>query len=136
MWKMLHSKLQSFDASIFEVGQKAVRWYLGEAIIPCCYIFLPVVFFICLLLYHAVICFACCIFYLFTDSTDCAYNAMPPDNQILLLTAYIMAGICVLCLLVPMVFLYVHWQMEKCRGKPEAPEDNGLLGQTESDSRE
>ncbi|XP_072022572.1 beta-secretase 1-like [Amphiura filiformis] len=68
------------------------------------------------------------------NSTGCAYNVMSPDNQILLIIAYIMAAICVLCLVVPMIFLYVHWQMEKCRGKPDAPDDNGLLRQTESDS--
>ena len=75
--------------------------------------------------------------FLITDSTGCAYIAQAANNQTLLIIAYIMAGLCVICLLVPMVFLYVHWQMEKCRDKPGevlGTEDNGLISQNESDS--
>ena len=72
----------------------------------------------------------------YTDSTGCAYNIAPEDNSVLLIVAYVMAGLCVVFLMVPLVFLYVHWQMERIRLKkePEAPEDDGLLEPHESDS--
>ncbi|XP_064604914.1 beta-secretase 1-like [Liolophura sinensis] len=60
------------------------------------------------------------------NSTLCAYVKPVRDDTTLTIVAYVMAGVCVLCIL-PLVLLGIQWQMRKfsaCRKQGRHSEDN------------
>lgn len=53
---------------------------------------------------------------------DCAY-VKPVDHQsTLLIVAYAMAGVCAFCLL-PIVIVFVYWQVKRCQQEEEIAGD-------------
>ena len=56
------------------------------------------------------------------NTMDCAY-VKPENHQSTLLTvAYVMAGICAFCLL-PIVIVFIYWQVKHCQQEETVDED-------------
>ncbi|XP_071806812.1 beta-secretase 1-like isoform X1 [Asterias amurensis] len=67
-------------------------------------------------------------------ATDCGYIAPPTDNLAVTIAMYVMAGLCVVCL-IPLFLMYVHNKWVSCRRK-SCENDNSELLEERTDSTE
>ena len=60
------------------------------------------------------------------NATECAYNKPGPPPSTLMVVAYVMIGLCLLCFL-PVMFMIIHWQITRCR-QQSAPSNMDDVG--------
>ncbi|XP_071095945.1 beta-secretase 1-like [Haliotis cracherodii] len=59
--------------------------------------------------------------------SQCAYKKADKQSGTLLVVAYVMAGVCVLCVM-PLIVMVIQYQLRKCRGQPRGENsDTGNL---------
>ncbi|XP_022090790.1 beta-secretase 1-like [Acanthaster planci] len=61
-----------------------------------------------------------------TAAKDCGYVVPANSNLVLTIAAYVLAGLCILCL-TPMLVLYLHYRCRQCWPKANKNDDSKLL---------